>query len=83
MEKRKRVRRIISVLIPVVLLFFTFVPIFKTVNPYYKATAYSCIAYTIVVWENADENSENSKNTVVYWFPDNTKRFDELWRIKH
>ena len=83
MERKKKVRRILAIALPIILLFFIFVPIFKTVNTYYGATAYSCIAYTVVKWDRTDAEGTKVESTVVYWFPENTKRFDELWRIRH
>ena len=83
MEKNKIFIRIPAIIILFLLLFFIFAPIFKTVNTYYGATAYSCVAYTVVKWDRTDSEGERVESTVVYWFPENTKRFDELWRIRH
>ena len=52
---------------------------------------YSALTYKIVKWNRneitVDENGTMVgdgiyKNTTVYWFPDNFKRIDELWKIE-
>ena len=50
---------------------------------------YTALTYKIVAWRrlvsNYDANGQLSpsiyKNTAVYWFPDNLKRIDELWKM--
>ena len=52
---------------------------------------YNALTYKIVVWNRlvAEADEEGSQSTVhtyhkisVFWFPDNFKSIDELWKIE-
>ncbi len=51
---------------------------------------YLALTYRIVKWnrlygisEDGETHAEVYQNTCVYFFPDNFKDIDELWKLKH
>lgn len=83
-------RIVISVMIIVALALILFLPIPKDSYDDGGTREYSALTYKIVVWnrnyifeeEAGQLKSDTYKNTVVYWYPDNQKSIDELWRME-
>ena len=71
---------IISIIVGVLAILFTPIP-----TGTYKdggTTVYSALTYKIVNW-NRLVNGEYYTNTSVYFFPDNFKSYDELWKLEN
>lgn len=71
---------IISIIVGVLAILFTPIP-----TGTYKdggTTVYSALTYKIVNW-NRFVNGEYYTNTSVYFFPDNFKSYDELWKLEN
>lgn len=87
MKKKKII--IISVIL---ILLVLFLPIPKGTYKDGGTRDYCALTYRIVVWntftEDFDEEVSKAEmkiyhNTSVYWFPDNFKSIDELWKMEN
>lgn len=86
----KKTSSIIAVIIICILLVM-FLPIPIGTYDDGGTRAYNALTYKIVVWNKliAELNEDGSVNktetyhkTSVFWFPDNLKSIDELWKIE-
>ncbi|HOE94788.1 MAG TPA: hypothetical protein PLU97_05230 [Candidatus Cryptobacteroides sp.] len=84
-------KKTISLIIIAVFLLVLFVPIPKSAYNDGGTRDYNALAYKIVVWNKliAETNEDGSGDaghtyhkTSVFWFPDNFKSIDELWKIE-
>lgn len=74
--------------IVLLLVIVLFVPVPR--GPYDDCTRdYGALTYRLVIWKRLQvdtvdrESVELYENTCVYWFPDNFKSIDELWKLCH
>ena len=81
---------IISIVVSVALVLIFFLPIPQGTYLDGGTREYSALTYKIVVWNKfmveVDENGQTVhntyRNTSVFWYPDNQKSIDELWKIE-
>lgn len=75
----------------VVILLVLFLPIYKGSYDDGGTKEYGALLYKIVVWNklqsemNEDGSGEKTnlyQKTSVYWFPNNSKGIDELWKLE-
>ena len=79
---------IIASIVFAVILFVLFLPIPKGTYDDGGTRDYDALLYKIVVWNkiqgvaNEDGTIQIYHKTSVFWFPDNQKSIDELWKIE-
>ena len=81
---------IVSAIIVITLALVLFLPIPQGTYDDGGTRDYKALTYKIVVWNKimvvVDENGQaihgTYQNTSVFWFPDNLKSIDELWKIE-
>ena len=73
------------IIIAVVILLVLFVPIPRGTAEDGGTRVYRAVTYEIVVWNRLDSAVDGGvyKKTEVFWFPDNFKSLDELWKKEH
>ncbi len=65
----------------ILILIILFAPIPSGVYKDGGTRTFSALTYKVVKW-NRLVNTEDYKNTSVYWFPNNFKSLNELWEIE-
>ena len=79
-EKKKRSKKIWIPIVILVLLAVLFVPIPTGVYKDGGTRAYTALTYKVVKWNRLDDLIR-VKKTKVYFFPDNFKSIDTLWKM--
>ncbi len=88
--KNKKILLLISLLAVSILAIF-FIPIPQGALDDGGTRVYKSMTYTVVSWHKlvdvVDENGNSIgppfyDKTSVYWFPDNSKSIDELWKLE-
>ena len=84
-------KRIITIASIILILLVLFLPIPRGTYKDGGTKDYSALTYRLVVWNRlTDQIGENGSEgeiqryhkTSVFWFPDNFKSIDELWKIE-
>ena len=77
---------IIVLIVFAVILLILFLPIPKGTYDDGGTRDYDALLYKIVVWNiqgvNEDGTLQRYHKTSVFWFPDNQKSYEELWKIE-
>ena len=83
----KRRKRIVIILLAAAAVIIPFVPYQVLTAEDGGTREYNALAYKAVAWNRITagegEGPEYYRNTSVYWFPENLKTIDELWKTEY
>ncbi len=77
--KKKRT----GIILIIVILAVLFVPVPTGVYKDGGTKIYSALTYKIVDWNVLVGVEDTYSKTSIYWFPNNLKSYDELWKLEN